>query len=86
MTQQEAALEIGNLVARILALAPTAGLYVGIKIEPAGGRRPTPEIKRAIAADSNLSLRECARKHGVGVGVVRGVRGQEERSKGLWRP
>ncbi len=30
-----AAAEIGELARRILALAPVAGLYVGIKIEPA---------------------------------------------------
>jgi hypothetical protein len=70
----EAATEIGNLVTRILALAPAAGLHVGIKIEPASTKRPSPEIRRAIAADHDLSLRECARKHGVSVGVVRGIR------------
>ncbi len=35
---------------------------------------PEPRLDEAILADSHLSLRECARKHGVGVGVVRGVR------------
>lgn len=35
VSQVSAATEIGQLVNRLLALAPTAGLYVGIKIEPA---------------------------------------------------
>jgi len=34
-TASEAATEIGNLVTRILALAPVAGLYIGIEIKPA---------------------------------------------------
>lgn len=39
----------------------------------------TAERDRSIAADLNagMSLRECARKHGVGVGVIRGVKAKE---------
>lgn len=33
--QNAAAAEIAELCSRILALAPAAGLYVGIKIQPA---------------------------------------------------
>lgn len=36
----EAAKEIGRLVSRIVELAPKAGLYVGIKIEPARSGKP----------------------------------------------
>jgi hypothetical protein len=35
MTDKEAAREIGRLACEIIKLAPVAGLYVGIKIEPA---------------------------------------------------
>jgi hypothetical protein len=35
VSASEAATEIGRLVSRILAIAPEAGLYIGIKIEPA---------------------------------------------------
>jgi hypothetical protein len=35
LSASEAATEIGRLVSRIAKLAPVAGLYIGIRIEPA---------------------------------------------------
>lgn len=42
-TPEEAAREISKLAQRILELAPEAGLYVGIKIEPAKVSSPPQE-------------------------------------------
>lgn len=42
-TPEEAAREISKLAQRILELAAIAGLYVGIKIEPARGESPSTQ-------------------------------------------
>ena len=43
--------------------------------------RQRDEIEQAVCADSELSLRACAKKHGVGVGVVRGIRARLARKE-----
>ena len=39
-TKAHAATEVGRLINRILALAPEAGLYIGIKVEPSETQQP----------------------------------------------
>jgi hypothetical protein len=51
MTRAAAAAEIGNLINHILALAPDAGLYVSIRVEPS--HQPGTDLPEADGGEGS---------------------------------